>query len=145
MCIPFVHSNDFRSIPKNPSKKPQALYLREMFHLIHKKCQAAFIAARRYTINRYRKGLSEEVCIHITGNTEIRGIYPHICSRYTIDAGTLYRAAGDLNLLTVLRAFVNYFVLICKARCGTNCKVSALDVLYGSPTAVKIIVISFSA
>ena len=64
-----------------------------------------------------KKGLSEEVCVHITGNTEIRGVYPHISSRYTVDAGTLNRAAGDLNLLTVLRAFVNYFVLICRWIC----------------------------
>ena len=70
--------------------------------------------------------LPDESCIRITDNAEIRGINPNVSSRYTVHSGALYVLAHDLNQLAVPRAIVNDFILIVKARCCTDCKVTAL-------------------
>ena len=83
--------------------------------------------------------LPDEIRIGKSGNTIVGGIYPNVSCRYTVNAGSLYGLAYDLHQLAVLRAVVDDLVLIIEARCRTDSKISALQVLYGSP-AVSIVI-----
>ena len=65
-------------------------------------------------------------CIHKTGDVEVGGIYPDVCGRYAVQAGTLYVFAYDLDQLAVPRTVVDDLVLIVEARRGAHRQVTAL-------------------
>ena len=65
-------------------------------------------------------------CIHKTGDVEVGGIYPYVCGRYAVQAGTLYVFAYDLDQLAVPRTVVDDLVLIVEARRGAHRQVTAL-------------------